>query len=67
MTEAEIPQAEKPESRFDGNDLFYYAGLALLGLGLAFAVSWAAALAVVGGVLVGVSLINSYIRFFMSR
>ena len=54
-------------SRFDGNDLAYYTGLVLLGLGLAFAVSWSVALATVGGVLVVVGVTNSYVRYFLSR
>jgi hypothetical protein len=37
--------------RFDGNDAQFYGGLALLGIGLSFAISWAVALSVVGAAL----------------
>lgn len=48
-------------ARFDSNDATYYGGLFLLGLGLAFGVSWQTALIVVGSVLAAVSLLNSYV------
>lgn len=54
--------------RFDGNDGLYYLGLVLLGVGLAFGVSWQAALMVVGGILAAVSVVNSYVlTFFAAR
>jgi len=54
-------------SRFDGNDVLYYAGLLLLGAGLAFLFSWKLALAATGAVLLLTGLINSYVLLWMNR
>ncbi len=64
MTDPTTPP--KP-SRFDGNDLLFFAGLALLGVGLAFALSWAVALIVVGGILAAVGLVNAYVLLWLGR
>ncbi len=64
MTE---PTAPPKPSRFDGNDLLFFAGLALMGTGLAFAISWAIALAVVGGILTAVGLVNAYVLLWLGR
>jgi hypothetical protein len=54
--------------KIDSNDLIYYFGLLLLGLGLAFGVSWTTALIVIGAILAAVSLLNSYVlTIFASR
>lgn len=53
--------------KFDLNDLFYYAGLLMLFIGLALTVSIGTALIVVGSVLAGVALINSYALVFGGR
>jgi len=53
--------------RFDGNDGMYYLGLLLLGLGLAFSVSWQTASIVVGAILAAVSAINSYVLVWLSK
>ena len=53
--------------KLDANDLIYYAGLAMLFAGLAFTVSVGTALIVVGAVLAGVALTNSYALVWMSR
>lgn len=53
--------------KFDLNDLFYYAGLTMLFIGLALTVSIGTALIVVGSVLAGVALINSYALVFGGR
>lgn len=55
------------KSRFDSNDVLFYAGLLLLGAGLAFAVSWPVALAVVGAALAIIGLVNSYLVVFLSK
>lgn len=65
-TQTPTPQIPKP-SRFDRNDYSYIAGLILLGIGLAFSVSWAAALVVVGATLAAVGLVNSYVIVWKSR
>jgi hypothetical protein len=64
--ETQTPQP-KPSARFDGNDLLFYAGLLLLGVGLAFAVSWPVALVVIGATLAVVGLVNSYVIVWKSR
>lgn len=51
------PHAQPKARRFDTADLYFFAGLVLLGTGLAFWFSWPVALAVVGAVLTLVSLI----------
>jgi hypothetical protein len=63
--ETQTPQL-KPSARFDGNDLLFYAGLTLLGIGLAFSVSWPTALVVVGATLAVVGLVNSYVIVWKS-
>ncbi len=52
---------------FDIFDIIHYAGLAMLFIGLALVVSVGTAMIVVGAVLAGVSLVNSYIRVWLSR
>ena len=51
---------QKPDARFDSNDILFYVGLLLLGIGLAFGVSWQTALMVVGATLTADGLINSF-------
>jgi len=51
---------QKPDARFDSNDVLFYVGLLLLGIGLAFGVSWQTALMVVGATLTADGLINSF-------
>jgi len=51
---------QKPDARFDSNDVLFYVGLLLLGTGLAFGVSWQTALMVVGATLTADGLINSF-------
>jgi uncharacterized membrane protein len=53
--------------KIDAQDLVYYAGLVMLFIGLAFGVSVETALIVVGAILAGVALINSYVRIWLSR
>ena len=53
--------------KFDENDVIFYAGLGMLFAGLALVVSVGTALVVVGAVLAGVALANSYVRIWMSR
>lgn len=67
MAEETLTPQSKPSARFDGNDLLFYAGLLLLGVGLAFAVSWPIALVVIGATLAVVGLVNSYVIFWKSR
>jgi uncharacterized membrane protein len=57
----------KVTPRFDSNDITYYSGLLLLGIGLAFGVSWQTALIVVGSILAVVSLVNSYVLVWMNN
>jgi hypothetical protein len=52
---------ENKPARFDSNDILFYAGLLLLGIGLAFSVSWQTALIVVGSVLAAVGVVNSFV------
>jgi len=54
------PQKPPSPARFDSNDILFYAGLLLLGIGLAFGVSWQTALMVVGATLTADGLINSF-------
>jgi len=56
---------QKPDARFDSNDVLFYVGLLLLGIGLAFGVSWQTALMVVGAILAAVSLFNSYVLVWL--
>ena len=56
---------QKPDARFDSNDILFYVGLLLLGIGLAFGVSWQTALMVVGAILAAVSLFNSYVLVWL--
>lgn len=51
------PHAQSKPARFDTADLYFFAGLILLGIGLAFWFSWPVALTAVGAVLTLVSLI----------
>jgi uncharacterized membrane protein len=67
MADQPTPPPNPPADRFDRNDALFYAGLLLMGAGLAFAFSWPAALIVVGAVLAMVALANSYVRIWMSR
>jgi len=53
--------------RFDSNDAIYYGGLLLLGIGLAFGVSWQVALMVIGAILAAVSVVNSYVIVWLFR
>lgn len=53
--------------RFDSNDVTYYSGLLLLGVGLAFGYSWPLALIVVGAILSAVGLLNSYLLIWLSK
>ncbi len=63
-----IPEAKpKPSVKPDWNDCFYYCGLAMVFIGLAVSVSVGMALIVVGSVLAGVALINSYALVFGGR
>lgn len=66
MAETEKKQTTEPV-RFDRNDALFYAGLLLLGVGLAFSVSWPVALVVLGAVLALVGLANSYVLVFLNR
>lgn len=66
LVKDETPTPKTP-TRFDGNDLLFYAGLILLGIGLTFSVSWATALVVVGTTLAVVGLVNSYVIVWTSR
>ena len=59
------PQKPPSPARFDSNDILFYAGLLLLGIGLAFGVSWQTALMVVGAILAAVSLFNSYVLVWL--
>lgn len=56
-----------PMKNFDVNDIVFYVGLAMLFAGLALSVSVGTGLIVVGAVLGGVALTNSYLRIFWSR
>jgi hypothetical protein len=49
---------------FDANDIIFYLGLALLFAGLALTVSVGTGLVVVGSILAGVALTNSYVRIW---
>lgn len=60
-------QTTPPPARFDSNDVMFYAGLLLLGVGLAFGVSWPVALGVIGAILTAVSLVNSSVLIWMSK
>jgi hypothetical protein len=60
-------QVENCLKKFDPQDMVYYAGLTMLFVGLALVVSVGTALSVVGAVLTGVSLVNSYVRILLSR
>lgn len=51
-----MPEETSKNNHIDLIDGVFLVGLILLGVGLAFAISWPAALVVVGGILVGVSL-----------
>ena len=64
---AEQPAEKSMRMRFDGNDLNFYAGLVLLGTGLAFAISPAVALAVAGAILVVVGAASAWIVLWLSR
>lgn len=69
LLETQETQDLKPieRVRFDGNDFLFYAGLILLGIGLAFYKSWPLALLVIGATLAATALINSYVRLFLSK
>ena len=67
MNQESTQPSPKNVSRFDGNDLMFYGGLVLLGLGLAFAISWPVALVVVGAVLAVVGFANAYVLLWLSR
>ena len=65
---AENPSdVQKKPDRFDRNDVQFYAGLLLVGVGLTFAVSWAVALVVVGAVIAIIEVVNSYVLAILSR
>lgn len=54
-------------SKLDTNDVFYYAGLVMLFVGLSLSVSVATALTVVGAALALVSFVNSLIVVWLSK
>lgn len=54
-------------SKLDTNDVFYYAGLVMLFVGLSLSVSVATALTVVGAALAVVSFINSLVVVWLSK
>lgn len=58
---------KEPNKKIDLEDLVYYAGLVMLFIGLALSVSIGTALTVVGSVLAGIAVVNSYIRIFLRR
>jgi len=62
-----MAEPEKKSKKIDLNDVIYYAGLAMLFAGLALTVSIGVALIVVGSVLAGVSLANSYVIIYLGR
>jgi len=51
----------------DANDIIFYLGLVMIFVGLALVVSVGTGLIVVGAVLAGVSLANSFVRILLSR
>ena len=51
----------------DANDIIFYLGLVMIFVGLALVVSVGTGLIVVGAVLAGVSLSNSFVRILLSR
>lgn len=61
------PVNAQARPRFDSNDILFYAGLLLLGVGLAFGVSWQVACIVIGAILAAVSLVNSYVLVWLSK
>ncbi len=63
----ETPSSSPKPARFDGNDLHFYLGLVLLGAGLAFALSWPVAVAIIGGILTLTSMINAYLLLWWGR
>ena len=62
-----IPETKNKVEKFDLNDIIYYLGLVMLFIGLALSVSIGTALSVVGAILAGVALANSYVRVWMSK
>ena len=58
MTES-VP-VQKPAARFSRNDLVYWAGLALLFLGVGFIYGFFWAMLVLGAILTSVSIANSF-------
>lgn len=56
-----MKMSEQKPARFDSNDILFYVGLLLLGVGLAFSVSWQVALMVIGSILAAVGLVNSFV------
>ena len=58
---------QKPDARFDSNDILFYVGLLLMGIGLAFGVSWQTALIVVGALIAGTSIATSFFVTWLSH
>jgi len=53
--------------KLDTNDIIYYFGLILLFLGMTIAFSIGHALIATGGILVLISVINSFVRVWLSQ
>ncbi len=63
---ADEPANKSMRWQLDQNDVTCYAGLALLGIGLAVSFSWTVALMVVGAVLVVVSTASAFAVVILS-